>query len=378
MAGAVTEERAARGGGPATGKGPGPFRRLWSRWPLWATPAAIAWSVLYGAAHVYWALGGAGFPFARVSEDRASSSVLDPSPVEVVAPVFATLCAVAAAVGAMMLRQQRTGRAVSPGSRRALLVFGWLTAGLLAFGVPDYTLIAVVAFAPVLVVFAFTGIPGPQGGLEDILYWHRDNLIIVFLGGLLWALATLAHQRRTAGRCTSCGRGERTAASWTSPERALRWGRKAVWVAVLATIPYDLTRIAWYFGRPLGITDEFLKEMQDTKGMLEIGLGLGVMSTLGSLLTHGLVSRWGEVWPRWVWFKAGRPVNPLTAIIPASIVSLALLPGSMMNFRSGFDPEMWGTNAPMFFWGLWGIALGAATYSYHLRRRGECDTCGRG
>ena len=27
--------------------------------------------------------------------------------------------------------------------------------------------------------------------------------------------------------------------------------------------------------------------------------------------------------------------------------------------------------------GLWGVALGAATYAYYLRRRGRCPWCGR-
>lgn len=49
--------------------------------------------------------------------------------------------------------------------------------------IPDYTLVAVVALAPALVVFAFTGVPGAQGGVGDILYWHRVNLIILFVGG---------------------------------------------------------------------------------------------------------------------------------------------------------------------------------------------------
>ncbi|MFF0742903.1 NYN domain-containing protein [Streptomyces sp. NPDC004111] len=380
MAGAVTKERTS--GGAAATSAPvrkvGPIGRWWSRWPDWALPAAIGWSALYGAAHVYWAFGGAAYPFAQVEDDRASASVLDPSPVGTVSPAFAVFCAVAVAVGLLMLRQQRLPGPVSRRARAALLGFGWLAAVVLAFVVPDYTLIALVAFAPVLVVFAFTGIPGPQGGLEDILYWHRDHLVLVFVGGLLWALATLAHQRRTADRCTSCGRDDRARAAWTSPERALGWGRKAVWVAVLATIPYDLTRLAWYFGLPLGITDEFLQEMRDTPGMLSIGLGLGVLSTLGSLLTHGLVSRWGEVWPRWVWFRAGRPVDPRTAIIPAAIVAAALIPGALMNLRGGIDPLLWGTNVPMFFWLFWGVALGTATYAYHLRRRGECRTCLRG
>ncbi|MGA8117386.1 MAG: hypothetical protein WCA46_27435 [Actinocatenispora sp.] len=29
-------------------------------------------------------------------------------------------------------------------------------------------------------------------------------------------------------------------------------------------------------------------------------------------------------------------------------------------------------------WTVWGVALGAATFAYHLRRRGECRWCGRG
>ncbi len=80
------------------------------------------------------------------------------------------------------------------GARTALIVFGWVAAGTLALVIPDYTLLAVVAFAPLLLVFAFTGVPGPQDGIGDILYWHRVNLIVIFAGGVLWALATLAYQ----------------------------------------------------------------------------------------------------------------------------------------------------------------------------------------
>lgn len=382
MAGAAVRERAERGGTPggaAPGGGTAPGggaaegkRRWWARWPEWAAPAAVVWSVLYGAAQLYWALGGAGYPFAKVEDDRSSGSLLEPSRAEVVAPVFAAFCAVAAAVGILMIRNWGTGR-----QRKALLAFGWLAAAVLMFVVPDYFMIGLVAFSPLVVVFAVTGIPGPQGGIEDILYWHRDNLILVFVGGLLWALATVAHQRRTADRCPGCGRGEHAAAAWTAPDRALGWGRKAVWVAVLATLPYDVTRIAWYFGYPLGISDEFLEDMRDTTGMLEIGLALGVVSTLGSLLTHGLVSRWGEVWPRWVWFKRGTPVDPRTAIVPATVVALALIPGGVMAIGH-LDTEMWGTNGPMVFWTVWGVALGAAAYSYYLRRRGACARCERG
>jgi len=74
-------------------------------------------------------------------------------------------------------------------------------AAALTLIVPDYTLLAVVAFAPLLLVFAFTGVPGDQGARS---------------------------------------------------------------------------------------------------------LGCAVASTVGGVLTHGLVSRWGEIYPRWIWFKAGK------------------------------------------------------------------------
>jgi hypothetical protein len=40
--------------------------------------------------------------------------------------------------------------------------------------------------------------------------------------------------------------------------------------------------------------------------------------------------------------------------------------------------DTWGLGGPMLTWLPWGLALGAATYAYHLRRRGRCGRCGRG
>ena len=187
-----------------------------------------------------------------------------------------------------------------------MIVFGWVTAAGLTLIIPDYTLVAVLAFAPLLLVFAFTGVPGPQDGIGDILYWHRINLIVLFVGGLLWAAATLAHQRRMRAACRHCGRRHGAAGDGPAEGRLLRWGRWAVAVAVLAPLPYEITRVAWYLGHPLGISREFLTMMQDTDGMLEIGLGCAIASAAGGVLTHGLVSRWGGVYPRWI---PSRPAN---------------------------------------------------------------------
>ncbi|MFE5864527.1 NYN domain-containing protein [Streptomyces virginiae] len=349
-------------------------RRWWSGWPRWAPYAAAAWSLVYGLAGLYWALGGAGYPFGSVPEDRSTGSVLEPSPAAVLSPVIAALGFAGTVCGVLMARRRPVGGSVT---RRFLLGFGWAQALALTVVLQDYTLIAVVAFAPLLVVFAFTGVPGPQGDVGEILYWHRDNLLILFVGGVLWTLAVLAYQRRTRGLCAHCGRGGR-AAAWTAPESAARWGRRAVLIAVLSSIPYDVTRVAWFFGYPMGITDAFLEDMQSTPGMLGIGLGLAIASTVGGVLTHGLIARWGEVWPRWVPFKAGRPVALATAIVPALLVAVVLIPGGLQMIRGGDQPFGWGTNYPAMLWVPWGVALGIATLGYYLRRRGTCGHCARG
>ncbi|WP_441250952.1 NYN domain-containing protein [Kitasatospora sp. McL0602] len=346
----------------------------WLRfWPDWSGYAAAVWSLLYGAAGLYWALGGGGFPFAKVAPERSTLSILEPSRAEVLAPVIAVLGLAGAVAAVLMAQGWGSGRA-----RHVLLGFGWLQAVTLALVIPDYTLIGILALWPVLLVFVFTGVPGPQHTIGNVIFWHRDNMLIVFLGGLLWAAATLAYQRRTGQVCLRCGRGRRTAARWTSPEAALRWGRVAVRVAGLATLPYEITRVAWYLGFPLGITPAFEKEMQDTPHLLEIGLCLGLASLAGTVLTQGLVRGWGEVWPRWVWWKAGEPVRPAVAIVPASIVAVVLIPGGLMMARVGLTADMWGTNGPGILWIVWGAALGAATLAYHLRRRGACRHCGLG
>lgn len=42
-----------------------------------------------------------------------------------------------------------------------------------------------------------------------------------------------------------------------------------------------------------------------------------------------------------------------------------------MDVFAFIDPEDWAALAPELLWQVWGIALGAATLAYYLRRRGE-------
>jgi hypothetical protein len=339
-------------------------------WPLWTGYATAIWSLAYGVLGVYWALGGSAYPFAQVVDDRSTASVLERTPVHVVAPAMAVIGLGGAVLAIVMTRRRARGWVLQT-------IAGVLAVGL-ALVIPDYTLIAIIALSPAIIVFAFTGVPGDQAGIGDILYWHRVNLIIVFLGGLLWAATAIAYHRRSRKACVSCGRSDRTAPAWTRPESALRWGKWAVAVAVVANAPYEFTRVAWFAGWPLGITDDFHQMMADTPGMLELGLGMALLGVGGGVLTHGLVHRWGEVYPRWIWFKAGQRVPPLLAIIPAALVAVVLIPAGLMNAQLPLDGDNWAINAPGILWTVWGAALGAATYAYYLRRRTPCTRCGRG
>jgi len=323
-------------------------------WPVWSTYAAGLWSLTYGVLGVYWATGGAHYPFAEVDDDHSTASLLEGTPAHIVAPVIAVVGFLGAALALLMTRK---GVPTS---------FAVVLAVVLALLIPDYTLLGMIALSPALLVFAFTGVPGQQDGLGDILYWHRVNLILMFVGGLLWAAAALAHHRRTRNLCLSCGRSDDPLKAWQTSEGALRWGRRAVLIAVLANIPYEFTRIAWYFGWPLGISDEFEQMMRDTPYMLDLALLMALMAIGGSILTHGLVHRWGEVYPRWIWFKAGKRIPPALAIVPASLVAVVLIPAGLMNIRLEGDDNSWGMVLPGTLWVVWGAALGAATYAYYL------------
>ncbi|MEV4510006.1 NYN domain-containing protein [Dactylosporangium sp. NPDC049525] len=338
---------------------------------VWMGYAAACWSLGYGILGLYWWSGGAGFPFAPIDDDHRSGSILEGSDAAVVAPVMALLGLGGAAIAVYMARAPRAVR-----GSWAVIGFGWVMAAGLALVLPDYTLLAFVAFAPALLVFVFTGVPGPQDGVSDIIYWHRGNLLILFAGGVLWAWATVLYHRRIRGACVRCGRVEGHA----DHERAdlLRWGRWAVLVAVLAPVPYEITRIAWFLGVPLGIPHDFLAMMQDTPGMLEVGLGCALASIGGGILTHGLVSRWGEVYPRWMFWRAGRRVPPMLAVIPAAVVAVVLVPAGFMNLRAPVTAGTWATTAPGVLWTVWGVALGAAAITYHLRRRPPCRHCHQG
>jgi proline iminopeptidase len=349
-------------------------------WPDWAAPAAGVWALAYGALGVYWALGGAGFPFGPENDPgagRAAGSALGGLQADVGAPAIAAL-GLAGMVAAALLARPAARPRRGP-LDRALLGFAWGLSALLLLLVPDARLLAAMAYAPVFLVGAPFGWP-PVSFLVAVR-WPVLNQGLCLAGGFLWGAAALAAQRRARAACPACGRTGAPEAAWTAPAAAARWGRWAVAVAVGVQVCYALVRYAWALGVPLGISEELLRQGR-AEGMWQAGASLATVDVVGALLTLGLVQRWGEVVPRWVPGLGGRRVPPALAIAPASVVAAVVTAGGLGVVRrtlsAGFRVEDWATIGPGLLWPLWGAALGAATLAYYYRRRGSCRRCGRG
>lgn len=349
-------------------------------WQRWLSYGALLWSLVYGSLGLYWTFGGAGFPFGSDHDPTAPFSILANVQTENAAPVIAALGLLSAIVALLML--QVWGQSLA---RVVLLTFAWTLAVVLCLVIPDYRVLAAVAYAPIFLVGAPFGWP-PVSFLVAIP-WPVINQFICIIGGLLWAGAAVIYGRRSGSACVNCGRTEERSAHWTTPASARRWGKWAVYVAVIIPLLYAITRWAWALGIPLGISKEFLREGQET-GLWWAGAGLATLGVGGSLLTLGLMQRWGEIFPRWIPFLSGKRVPIPLAVIPASLVAVLVTAAGLMfvrftliasrdEFSNFFNAENWAALAPELLWPLWGFALGAATLAYYYRRRGRCRYCGR-
>ena len=363
-------------------RGAGRAALRWSRrWPGWIGYVAAAWSLAYGLLGLYWALGGAGFPFGE-NDPGAALSVFGGAQAEIGAPVIAALGLIGAVAAVATVRTQRRGV-----FRAMLLGFAWVAAAALALLIPDYRVLVAVAYTPIVLIGAPFGWP-PGVSILDVFSWPVVNQFVCIGGGFLWATTAVAYGRRSRGACESCGRDD-AVADWTAPDSAARWGKLATYVAVIIPVAYAVTRWAWALGFPLGISEEFLREGQEV-GLWWAGAALATLAVGGAILTLGLVQRWGEVFPRWIPFLSSKRVPIPFAVVPASLVAVLVTTAGLMFVRltltgklgailgeGVLSEENWAALAPELLWPLWGAALGAATLAYYYRRRGKCEHCGR-
>lgn len=273
----------------------------------------------------------------------------------------AVLLAVVALLGLVL-----AGSAALTGTgRRGAAVAVGSAAGLaLASTVLSVELLAFLGYLPLGLVLA----PFHEGMRESFLAATDLALLLqlaVLVGVVLWGITAATSLR-----------GPTVLPTWARPEAAARWGRVAVLVAVVPPLAYALTRFVWLV-YPLGF-DRVAWEAGRATGSLLPGVWLGAFAVVGAVLTVGLVRPWGEVFPRWVPRLAGRRVPVTVAVVPASFVAVVLVPAGISMVRqvlsgaAGADIVAdWAAFGPTFLWPLWGLALGAATLAYALRRRGE-------
>ncbi|HJP72058.1 MAG TPA: hypothetical protein VJ975_10095, partial [Candidatus Limnocylindria bacterium] len=330
---------------------------------------------------VLWSTGGIGYPFGPEYDPSPHLSILGDAPRDIVAPAIAVLGFLGFGVAIAMLRIRHRGAL-------ALLAaaFGTMAAIGLAILIPDYRILVVLAYLPILVVTAPFGLL-PETDLLAVLTWPVINQLVCIVGGCLWAAASLAFWRRTGGACEACGRTD-TPAGWTSAEHARSWGRVATGVAVAVPLVYAATRWTWALGFSVGIDHEFYRHGLEI-GLWTAGALLGTLAVLGGVITLGLVQRWGEVIPGWIPFVGGRRVPVMLAVVPAGLVAAIVTSAGLMFWRfmlrGGFElggflisfENSWAAVLPELLWPIWGVALACAALAYSLRRRGRCRICGR-
>jgi hypothetical protein len=358
-----------------------------SDWQRWVPYAAVSWSLVYALPGGYWVLGGSGFPYAP-------GTALDPlGPLAArLGPAMAWIVVMlagipAAVLGVAMLRGIR-GRVLRP----LMISAGALLGGSLLLLTTSLNLLVMVGYLPAAILGHLSA-EQSQSYREGWMQWATIHQWLCLVGGFLWLGATLCYARRSAGACLYCGRGD-GAEGWTSPERAARWGRIAVYAALGVPLFYALTRYAWALGFPLGMSEERFRYGQEHGMWISGALFLGNFILVGAVLMLGLVRRWGEVFPRWMIGLSGRRVPIALAVVPAMLAAVLLtvggigvwsdLGGMVANMVAGRaqDKEIIAAIffelGPTLLFPVWGAALVVAALGYYYRRRGPCGTCGRG
>src|SRR5687767_2492566 len=297
-------------------------------WQRWAPYVAVAWSLVYAALGVYWAVSGRGFPYTPETVSDDLGPLLGRFGPDVAWIVVIMAGIPAAAVGAAMLRGMRS-RALRP----LFITAGALLAGVLLLLMTGLNLLVLVGYIPP-VVLGYLPAEKSQAYLAAWTQWATIHQLVCLTGGFLWLAATISYARRSGDACLYCGRRDGPE-GWQRPNLAARWGRIAVYVAMVAPVFYAFTRYAWALGVPLGMSEEYLRWGQES-GMWIAGLFLANFGLVGAVLMLGLVQRWGEVFPRWMIGLAGRRVPITLAVVPASLVSVLLMVGGI-GIWSGLD-----------------------------------------
>jgi hypothetical protein len=203
---------------------------------------------------------------------------------------------------------------------------------------------------------------------------------------------------------TGAGPAPRVRAAWAAvhaPAAGVsRWARVAALAVPFTLLPSSAWRIAvCTFHAPIARGD--LMAGVTASGLPGVPLAayvvmLSVVSELLAFTAVGLVSTWGEVFPRWLPGLRGRRVPALAAVVPAGLGAAVLTllwtwTAVALGLGLRIDGRPQAANAPLSFgdWQgllavaayapllLWGPLLAAVTVSYWKRRRRAGAGAGR-
>lgn len=173
------------------------------------------------------------------------------------------------------------------------------------------------------------------------------------------------------------------------------WARTAALLVPLTALPASLWRIAAVAIHLPIIKNRPADMSGNLPGWFPIELYVVLLSIGSELLAFaavGLVSTWGETFPRWVPMLRGRRVPTSLAVVPGAIgatiltalwtqafVMLTLgrtLTGEPQQADGVLDIHTWqGALAVAMYLPLvaWGPLLGAVTFAYYRRRSGHAS-----
>ncbi len=204
--------------------------------------------------------------------------------------------------------------------------------------------------------------------------------VLALAGAVPVGRTALSYRRRSRGSCIGCGRNgsdDRTAGG-SATARAVPWARVlryAAYPAAALAFGYGTLKAQWGLGGTVGLTDP------DAFGDVHLwtpGLGdTAVLAAIGVVLAFALAHPWGRRLPRWLPLTGA--VVGCTMLVPVGLMGsygvLNDLLGAGPVAKEGLAAWVFVSIYPCFL--TWGLALGAAAWSYHHRTRGTCARCGR-
>ncbi|GAB2486597.1 hypothetical protein [Nocardiopsis aegyptia] len=298
-----------------------------------------------------------------------------------------TAAAAAIAVGAAgvvsaLLLLRREGAGGRPAEAAA-----WAMAAAVLLVFLDGSLLALFGYS-MMMPFVGWFVPGLFAlWIEAVLEPTALVLLFCTLGTALWVAAALTHRRARRRACQRCGRDDHWSAQGERRVRARAAvvGRWAVAAGVVLALLYPMLRFPWLFGVVPGMSEADSAMIMADPYTIMIGVGLGSAGAVGAVLTLGLVQRWGVRFPRWMVGLAGRSVPVPLAVVPATVVAVALVAMGRSTIVQLATEDLSGSpltehlhSVVFVSMGLWGAALVVATAAYAVRRRAECGLCERG